>query len=198
MDMIGIGPPTCLTPTPLAGPLGAELSAPPSLQVPNDELTTLKAVALTRLVCPGTNIPATTGALDPRSRGRPRQRPVPRRQRGDAEPHAPEYRALYQIYPGKAGVHETADVLTETVLGAASSASPHGGKDAGGRRGRASRSAVGTAARIFPRHADRNASQSRFSSVTVRRITALTTTMASSVRIAHAWPVSSDAPRAGR
>ena len=28
----------------------------------------------------------------------------------------PEYRVLYQIYPGKAAVHETADVLADSVI----------------------------------------------------------------------------------
>ena len=28
----------------------------------------------------------------------------------------PEYRVLYEIYPGKAAVHETADVLTVSVI----------------------------------------------------------------------------------
>ena len=67
MDMIGIGPYLPSPRTPLAGPLGAELAAPPGDQVPNDEFTTLKAVALTRLVCPDTNIPSTTALsiLDP-------------------------------------------------------------------------------------------------------------------------------------
>jgi len=136
MDMIGIGPYLPDPRTPLAGPLGAELSAPPSLQVPNDELTTLKAVALTRLVCPGTNIPSTTALsiLDPaagRANGLCRGANV-------VMPNLtpPEYRALYQIYPGKAGVHETADVLTETVLELIVGLGRTVGKDAGGRRGR--------------------------------------------------------------
>ena len=135
MDMIGIGPYLPSPGTPLAGPQGAELAAPPSEQVPNDELTTLKAMALTRLVCPGTNIPSTTAlsVLDPaagRANGLCRGANV-------VMPNLtpPEYRVLYQIYPGKAAAHESADVLAnktvELVLGLGRTV----GKGEGGRPG---------------------------------------------------------------
>jgi biotin synthase len=116
MDMIGIGPYLPGPRTPLAGPLGAELAAPPAEQVPNDELTTLKAVALTRIVCPDTNIPSTTALsiLSPsagRANGLCRGANV-------VMPNLtpPEYRVLYEIYPGKAGIHETADALADKVI----------------------------------------------------------------------------------
>ena len=137
MDMIGIGPYLSDPRTPLAGSLGAELAAPPSEQVPNDELTTLKAVALTRLVCPDTNIPSTTALsiLDPsagRANGLCRGANV-------VMPNLtpPEYRVLYQIYPGKAAVHETADALTVSVialidgLGRTTASGPGGRKGSG-------------------------------------------------------------------
>jgi len=116
MDMIGIGPYLPSPRTPLAGPLGRSLTAAQPDQVPNDELTTLKVMALTRLVCPDTNIPSTTALsiLDP-SAGR-----VNGLTRGanvimpNLTP--PEYRVLYDIYPGKAGIHETADVLADRVI----------------------------------------------------------------------------------
>ncbi|HNV04365.1 MAG TPA: [FeFe] hydrogenase H-cluster radical SAM maturase HydE [Vicinamibacterales bacterium] len=116
MDMIGIGPYLRSPRTPLAGPLGLELAAAPEEQVPSDEVTTLKAMALTRLVCPDTNIPSTTALsiLDP-SAGR-----VNGLTRGanvimpNLTP--PEYRVLYDIYPGKAGIHETAEVLADRVI----------------------------------------------------------------------------------
>jgi len=116
MDMIGLGPYLPGPRTPLAGSLGRELAAAPGEQVPNDETTTLKAMALTRLVCPDTNIPSTTALsiLDP-SAGR-----VNGLTRGanvimpNLTP--PEYRVLYDIYPGKAGIHETADVLADRVI----------------------------------------------------------------------------------
>jgi biotin synthase len=116
MDMIGIGPYLPSPDTPLAGPLKDDLMAPPDRQVPNDELTTLKAVALTRLVCPDTNIPSTTALsiLEPsagRAHGLARGANV-------VMPNLtpPEYRVLYQIYPGKAAVHETADHLAAATV----------------------------------------------------------------------------------
>jgi biotin synthase len=116
MDMIGIGPYLPSPRTPLAGPLKHELMAPPGRQVPNDELTTLKAVALTRLVCPDTNIPSTTALsiLDPsggRAHGLARGANV-------VMPNLtpPPYRVLYEIYPGKAAVHETADDLAAATV----------------------------------------------------------------------------------
>jgi biotin synthase len=134
MDMIGIGPYLPGPRTPLAGPLGAELAAPPSLQVPNDELTTLKAVALTRLVCPDTNIPSTTAlsVLDPasgRANGLCRGANV-------IMPNLtpPEYRVLYEIYPGKAAVHETADVLAQRVFALVASLGRSVGTGPGFRR----------------------------------------------------------------
>jgi biotin synthase len=136
MDMIGIGPYLSDPRTPLAGPQGAELAAPPADQVPNDELTTLKAVALTRLVCPDTNIPSTTALsiLNPdagRANGLCRGANV-------VMPNLtpPEYRALYQIYPGKAAVQETAGVLTGKVIALIDGLGRATGSGPGGRRGR--------------------------------------------------------------
>jgi biotin synthase len=84
--------------------------------VPNDELTTLKALALTRLVCPDTNIPSTTAlsVLDP-SAGR---RNGLCRGANVVMPNVtpPQYRVLYEIYPGKAAVHETVDALAGGVF----------------------------------------------------------------------------------
>ncbi|MCX6549583.1 MAG: hypothetical protein NTY02_01005 [Acidobacteria bacterium] len=115
MDMIGIGPYLPSPRTPLAGALKDELAAPPHLQVPNDESTTLKAVALTRVACPDTNIPSTTALsiLDPadgRSNGLSRGANV-------IMPNLtpPAYRVLYDIYPGKAAVHETSEALAQGV-----------------------------------------------------------------------------------
>ena len=134
MDMIGIGPYLPGPRTPLAGPLGAELAAPPGEQVPNDEITTLKAVALTRLVCPDTNIPSTTAlsVLDPsagRANGLCRGANV-------IMPNLtpPRYRVLYEIYPGKAAVHETADALAEQVIALIAGLGRTVGTGPGGRR----------------------------------------------------------------
>ncbi len=78
-------------------------------QVPNDETTTLKAVALTRLLCPQANIPSTT-ALATLDRAHGRELGL-RRGANVVMPNLtpPEYRAAYEIYPGKAGVGETAE-----------------------------------------------------------------------------------------
>lgn len=133
MDMIGIGPYLPDPRTPLAGPLGGRLQAPPGEQVPNDELTTLKAVALTRLVCPDTNIPSTTAlsVLDPgagRRNGLTRGANV-------VMPNVtpPRYRQLYQIYPGKAAIHESAETLAENVYRLIASLGRTVGEGPGGR-----------------------------------------------------------------
>jgi biotin synthase len=136
IDMIGIGPYLPSPRTPLAGALGQELAAPPADQVPNDELTTLKTMALTRLVCPDTNIPSTTALsiLDPsagRANGLCRGANV-------IMPNLtpPKYRVLYEIYPGKAAVHETAEALVDGAVSLISALGRTVGSGPGGRRGR--------------------------------------------------------------
>lgn len=116
MDMIGLGPYLESPGTPLAGALGRSLRAQVgSEQVPGDTLTTLKVLALTRLLCPLTNIPSTTAlaTIDPSS-GR-----VNGLLRGAnvIMPNLTQarYRELYQIYPGKAGLHETADITVDRI-----------------------------------------------------------------------------------
>ncbi len=133
MDMIGIGPYLPSPQTPLAGPLREQLLAPAGEQVPNDEVTTLKAVALTRLACPDTNIPSTTALsiLDPgagRRNGLTRGANV-------IMPNVtpPRYRRLYQIYPGKAGVHESVETLAENVYRLIASLGRTVGQGPGGR-----------------------------------------------------------------
>lgn len=116
MDMIGIGPYLSSPGTPLDGPLGEELRAKAGgEQTPSDPLTTLKVLALTRLVCPETNIPSTTAlaTLDPasgRANGLQRGANVVMPNLTPAK-----YRVLYQIYPGKAGLHETADITRSKI-----------------------------------------------------------------------------------
>lgn len=134
MDMIGIGPYLPSPHTPLAGPLKDELTVDSEHQVPNDELTTLKVVALTRLVCPDTNIPSTTALsiLEPaggRAHGLERGANV-------VMPNLtpPEYRVLYEIYPGKAAVHETADDLAAGVFALIERLGRTAGTGPGGRR----------------------------------------------------------------
>ena len=116
MDMIGIGPFILSPGTPLDGALGERLRQEAGTrQVPNDELTTLKVLALTRLLCPDTNIPSTTAlaTIDPAA-GRANGLKVGA---NVVMPNLtpPKYRVLYRIYPGKAGLHETADVTREKI-----------------------------------------------------------------------------------
>jgi biotin synthase len=107
LDMIGVGPFIAHPETPLGAAAGSAADGPG--QVPNTEQMTYKMIALARLVCPQANIPSTTAlATLNRASGRelglarganivmPNLTPVP-------------YRALYEIYPAKACIYETAD-----------------------------------------------------------------------------------------
>jgi biotin synthase len=105
LDMIGIGPFLAHPDT----PLGAQTTtAVIEDQVPGNEWMVLKTVALTRIVCPEANLPATTAlatinTVDGREHGlesganafMPVLTPAP-------------YRQMYEIYPGKACVDEDA------------------------------------------------------------------------------------------
>ncbi len=135
LDMVGIGPFLPSPRTPLGGDDSDRLHATDEEQVPNDELTTLKAVALTRLVCPEANVPSTTAlsALDPamgRELGLLRGANV-------VMPNVtpPAYRVLYEVYPGKAGIHETAQASIERRI---RSIGRHVGTGPGGRKHRGS------------------------------------------------------------
>jgi len=116
LDMIGIGP---WLPHPATDLVlnGWEFAASAGQQVPNNELMTLKMVALTRLMCPKANIPSTTALAtineaDGREKGlqrganivMPNLTPV-------------DYRAKYEIYPGKACITETADDCDPCIKG---------------------------------------------------------------------------------
>ncbi len=105
LDMVGIGPFLAHPDTPLGAP---DVPTAGTDQVPSNELMVLKAVALTRLVCPEANLPSTTAlatinTIDGREHGlqsganvfMPVLTPAP-------------YRQMYQIYPGKACLDEDA------------------------------------------------------------------------------------------
>ncbi|WP_243384336.1 [FeFe] hydrogenase H-cluster radical SAM maturase HydE [Geothrix alkalitolerans] len=117
LDMVGVGPFLPSPRTPLGGPGALAFLAPPALQVPNDEPTTLKVVALSRLLCPDANIPATT-ALATLNRDQGRELAL---QRGAnvVMPNVtpPAFRARYEIYPGKACVGETAEACRDCLAG---------------------------------------------------------------------------------
>jgi biotin synthase len=107
LDMIGVGPYISHPATPLAAP-GPLLVLPEGRQVPNTELMTYKAVALARLLCPHANIPSTT-ALATLNRESGRELGLARGANVVMPNLTPvRYRSLYEIYPGKACINETA------------------------------------------------------------------------------------------
>lgn len=106
LDMIGVGP---FIPHPDT-PLGRdELPyAPEGEQAPNTELMTYKVVALTRLVCPEANIPSTT-ALATLNLAKGRELGLMRGANIVMPNLTPtRYRELYEIYPAKACIQESA------------------------------------------------------------------------------------------
>ncbi|MBN1866203.1 [FeFe] hydrogenase H-cluster radical SAM maturase HydE [Candidatus Sumerlaeota bacterium] len=108
LDMIGVGPfiPHPGTPLGLAAADGAGCEAD---QVPNSELMTYKVVALTRIVCPLTNIPSTT-ALATLNLAEGRELGLSRGANVVMPNLTPvEYRSLYEIYPAKACLFETGE-----------------------------------------------------------------------------------------
>jgi biotin synthase len=108
LDMIGIGP---FIPHPLT-PLGSRAwlhSVSADEQVPNTEEMVYKVVALTRILCPESNIPSTT-ALATINKTHGRQNGLKRGCNVVMPNLTPlSYRALYEIYPSKACVNETAE-----------------------------------------------------------------------------------------
>jgi biotin synthase len=114
LDMIGVGP---FLPHPDTA-LGAAFPARPPFprQMPSDAESACKVLALTRLVRPDANIPATTAlaAMDKahgRSLGLARGANVVMPNVTPAK-----YRDSYEIYPDKAWAGETADAFAENVV----------------------------------------------------------------------------------
>jgi biotin synthase len=115
LDMTGVGPWLSHPVTPLG--LGAFPPAPPGEQVPNSEGVTYKVIALARLACPRANIPSTTALATintetGRELGLSRGANV-------VMPNLtpPKYRVLYEIYPGKACLYETAEACDACIKG---------------------------------------------------------------------------------
>jgi biotin synthase len=105
LDMIGIGPYIPDPDTPLAHVLKGKMPG----QAPADETTVLKTVALTRLLCPEANIPATT-ALGTINRQSGRANGLARGANIVMPNLTPkQFREKYVIYPQKASI----DVTTE-------------------------------------------------------------------------------------
>ncbi len=118
LDMIGSGPFIPNPHTPLARN-GDKHPAPADRQVPNSETMSYKVIALTRIICPQANIPATTAVAT--LNGRTGYESGLRRGANVVMPNVtpPRYRALYEIYPAKAGVEQDGDyhsLLKERIL----------------------------------------------------------------------------------
>jgi biotin synthase len=140
LDMIGVGPFLPHPHTPLGNKqpdaedtenagkgetaddisIGDSSNHPSSIvhrQSPNTELMTYKVMALSRLACQRANIPSTT-ALATLNRANGRELGL---QRGAnvVMPNItpPPYRALYEIYPAKACVYETAASCNQCLSG---------------------------------------------------------------------------------
>jgi biotin synthase len=132
LDMIGVGP---FIPHP-ATPLGSGELSPvvdAAEQVPANEQMVLKVVALTRLICPDANIPSTTALAtinktDGRRRGlkcggnivMPNLTPV-------------RYRAMYEIYPAKSCIDESATDCNQCLTAQIRSIDREIGEGPGGR-----------------------------------------------------------------
>jgi biotin synthase len=105
LDMIGVGPYLRHPGTPLADGI-LWPAAPDDQQVPASELMTYKVIALSRLMCPRSNIPATT-ALATLNRHDGRELGLVRGANVVMPNLTPlKYRALYEIYPRKACIAE--------------------------------------------------------------------------------------------
>ena len=107
LDMIGVGPFIPHGATPLQADFEAARDRPE--QVRNTEGMTYKTIALARLQCPRANIPSTT-ALATLNKDQGRELGL-ERGANVVMPNLtpPEYRALYEIYPAKACIAETAE-----------------------------------------------------------------------------------------
>ena len=133
LDMIGVGPYISHPATPLGDRSWAREIAPDE-QIGSDELTVYKVVALTRLVCPESNIPSTTALatinkIDGRELGLQRGANI-------VMPNLtpPEYRLRYEIYPDKACVNETAEMCRGCLQGRIEAIGREVGSGPGGRR----------------------------------------------------------------
>lgn len=127
LDMIGVGPFILHPETPAAAfpPLGD------GEQVPATEEMAYKMIALARLLCPKANIPSTT-AIATLNKATGRELGL---QRGAnvVMPNLtpPKYRALYQIYPAKACLDETAEECRSCMRGRIHSIGRHVGRGRG-------------------------------------------------------------------
>ncbi len=132
LDMIGVGP---YLPHPQT-PLGSGVLRPDVAeeeQTPNSEHLTYRVVALTRLMCPQANIPSTTAlstlnAEEGRALGLQRGANV-------VMPNLTPacYRALYEIYPAKSCLRETAADFHDQLIARIRAMGREIGRGPGGR-----------------------------------------------------------------
>jgi biotin synthase len=143
LEMVGCGPFVAHPDTPLGRLSPAESSKSevrnpksptpnPQSPVPSTDVMTTKVVALVRLVCPDANIPSTTALATINKKGRELGL-----QRG-ANVWMPnltplKYRAMYEIYPGKAQVIDTAEQFHQNLLATLERIGRYPGKGPGGR-----------------------------------------------------------------
>lgn len=116
LDMIGVGPYLPHPATPLGQADAADYAADGE-QVPNTEQMTYKAVALARLTCPMANIPSTT-ALATVNKDTGRELGLLRGANVVMPNLTPiQYRSMYEIYPAKACIFETAEMCHGCIKG---------------------------------------------------------------------------------
>jgi biotin synthase len=133
LDMIGVGPYIPHPATPL-GKDGVKPDLPADQQATAEEILVCKVIALSRLACPEANIPSTTALatinpINGRELGlqsganvvMPNLTPAP-------------YRALYEIYPNKACIHETGEACNRCLAGRIVALGREIGVGPGGRR----------------------------------------------------------------
>jgi biotin synthase len=130
LDMIGVGP-FIAHPKTILGQHKPDISS--KEQVPNTELMVYKVIALTRIVCPLANIPSTT-ALATINTKSGRENGLMRGANVVMPNLTPtKYRRLYEIYPGKACIYETALRCQSCLSGRIQSIGRHVGQGVGSR-----------------------------------------------------------------
>jgi biotin synthase len=133
LDMIGVGPYIRHPDTDLAAELISS-AIDPHDQVPNTETMTYKVIALTRLACPGTNIPSTT-ALATVNASNGRELGLQRGANVVMPNLTPlQYRSSYEIYPNKACLFEATEGWGVSLADRIASIGREVGKGPGSRK----------------------------------------------------------------
>lgn len=133
LDMIGLGPYIPHDDTEL-GRRRQTMMLPPDRQVPATELMTYKMLALARLICPQANIPSTT-ALATINNATGRELGLSRGANVIMPNVTPlKYRAMYEIYPAKVCISDSAADCSLCVKARIASIGRTVGKGRGDRR----------------------------------------------------------------